>query len=338
MRQKIMMSHQVYPTYLHDCTSRMKRLSPGTSAMFEGEQFDVLELIGEGGFAKVFRCNSEDGSTYAVKVESPSCRWEVYVCELLRLRLPQWMLSGVMTVHDAYVYPNMSAIVYEYHAFGNLLDLANSLNSIKSTSSGLLCVYLSWEIARIVREVHRAQIIHADLKPDNFMVLRKLSENSTIDELLDERSFTIKLIDWGRAIDMSALKGQTFTGRAGTECFDCFEMMDGRPWTYQIDFFGFIATMHVLLFGSYMKTMRNEETRKYSMLSVIRRRCSQRDVLQDVFQMCMNIEDCDHMPDWTTIINGFAESIRYALNNNRMEWKICAREFNEAVSRRCLKK
>lgn len=46
----------------------MKRLSPGTSAMFEGEQFDVLELIGEGGFAKVFRCNSEDGSTYAVKV------------------------------------------------------------------------------------------------------------------------------------------------------------------------------------------------------------------------------------------------------------------------------
>lgn len=55
--------------------------------------------------------------------------------------------------------------------------------------------------------------------------LFRLSENSTIDELLDERSFTIKLIDWGRAIDMSALKGQTFTGRAGTECFDCFEMM-----------------------------------------------------------------------------------------------------------------
>uniref|UniRef100_A0A158R511 Protein kinase domain-containing protein n=1 Tax=Syphacia muris TaxID=451379 RepID=A0A158R511_9BILA len=324
-RQKIMLTHPVYPTYLHDCNTRMKRINAGTSVVFEGEQFNILELIGEGGFAKVFRSVSEDGNTYAIKVENPSCRWEVYVCELLRTRLPHWVMTGVMSVNDAYIYSNMSAIVYEYHPFGNILDLANSMKSVRCSSTGLLCVYLSLQMARILNEVHKAHIIHADVKPDNFMILKKLDENSSVEELLDEKNFTIKLIDWGRAIDMSAAKNRTFTGKAGTEFFDCFEMLDGRPWTYQVDFFGFIATMHVILFGSYMKTMRDEATNK---------RWSQRDVLQDVFQMCMNIPDCDSLPDWDTIISGLMESVRYTLTSDIMQWKNCVRDFNQAISSR----
>lgn len=35
----------------------------------------------------------------------------------------------------------------------------------------------------------------------------------------------IKLIDWGRAIDMNYYEGQQFIGRAGTHCFDCPEMI-----------------------------------------------------------------------------------------------------------------
>lgn len=51
-----------------------------------------------------------------------------------------------------------------------------------------------------------------------------MDENAEIDEIVGKKSFVLKLIDWGRAIDMSSLKGHTFRGKAGTAAFDCFEM------------------------------------------------------------------------------------------------------------------
>uniref|UniRef100_A0A914R3T0 Protein kinase domain-containing protein n=1 Tax=Parascaris equorum TaxID=6256 RepID=A0A914R3T0_PAREQ len=92
-----------------------------THMTFSGERFELQALIGEGGFAKVYKSLSEDGKTYAIKYEVPSCRWEVYMCEQLRLRLPRTMLPTVMTIRDAYIYANASAIVYQYHPHGSLL-------------------------------------------------------------------------------------------------------------------------------------------------------------------------------------------------------------------------
>lgn len=69
-----------------------------------------------------------------------------------------------------------------------------------------------------------------------------------------------------------------FFGRAGTKCFDCIEMIvkkkkyiykinfifnfffqSNRPWNYQTDFFGFVATIHVLIFNDYLMTTRQND-------------------------------------------------------------------------------
>ncbi|KIH59178.1 hypothetical protein ANCDUO_10604 [Ancylostoma duodenale] len=55
---------------------------------------------------------------------------------------------------------------------------------------------------------------------------------------------------------MRVLAGQTFTGRAGTDKFDCSEMLDGRPWTYQTDYFGYVGTMHVLIQNKYAEVIK----------------------------------------------------------------------------------
>lgn len=55
-----------------------------------------------------------------------------------------------------------------------------------------------------------------------------------MDEVLDKKNIILKLIDWGRSIDMSALKGHEFIGRAGTEDFDCFEMLVSIRWKFAI--------------------------------------------------------------------------------------------------------
>ncbi|VDK28985.1 unnamed protein product [Gongylonema pulchrum] len=309
VRNKIMCDRHFVSTNLHDFQEKCGRFNPDVRITLGGERFDVKELIAQGGFARVYKCISEDGNTYAIKYEIPPCRWEVYICESLRNRMPQAMLHSVMNVRDAYIFSNASAIVYEYHSCGNLLDMVNRLQEKQMSCSELLSLYLAWEMSRILKMVHAAQIIHGDVKPDNFMITHGLDENATVEEILDKRSFTLKLIDWGRAIDMGSLKGCKFRGKAGTDAFDCFEMQDGRPWTYQTDFFGFIATLHVIIYGKYMKTFRVSAER-YAMTSVLKRRWQQLGLLKDIFDMCMNIPDCESLPKWSIIIDGLESSIK----------------------------
>lgn len=68
---------------------------------------------------------------------------------------------------------------------------------------------------------------------------------------------------------MKHLRGQTFTGKAGTSSFECCEMLDGRPWTYQTDLFGLLGTVHVLLIGKYMNVFK--ELGRYRITANIKR-------------------------------------------------------------------
>jgi serine/threonine protein kinase len=93
-----------------------------------------------------------------------------------------------MQVHDAYVFSNASAIVYDYYPLGTLLvtfllsirgifteeflqDLSNMYKSSQTDMGGMLATYFAIQIAAIVEQVHKAQIIHADVKPDNFVLV-----------------------------------------------------------------------------------------------------------------------------------------------------------------------
>ncbi|VDN06836.1 unnamed protein product [Thelazia callipaeda] len=332
LRRKIMTDRRFYSTNVHDFPlQKCDRLTPGGVVILGGERFNIESVIGEGGFAKVYKSKSEDDNNYAIKFELPPCKWEVYICETLRNRMPKIMLDGIMNVRDAYIFLNASAIVYEYHRHGNLLDMVNKLRAKKIECSGLLTAYLAWEIARIVEAVHDAQIIHGDIKPDNFMILHGLNENDTIEHILDKKCFTLKLIDWGRAIDMSSFPESTFRGKAGTDTFDCPEMQDGRPWTYQTDYFGYISTLHVIIHGKYMNIYRNHLGR-YSSTSVMKRRWHQKELLEDIFDMCMNIIDCKSLPKWSTIIDGLENNIKYWIVEDRKVWKQAARELNAGIA------
>lgn len=132
---------------------------------------------------------------------------------------------------------------------GSLLDLAN-LHKLKTGKCMKEClvVYFCIQMLQIVRALHEIKIIHADIKPDNFLVFA-----------LPDNTVGLQLIDFGCSIDMSLLPpNTTFTRRINTEDFVCCEMLDGREWSYHTDLFCIAATTHVLLFDSYIKVRKQD--------------------------------------------------------------------------------
>lgn len=202
-------------------------------------------------------------------MECPSCPWEVYVCKSLSCRLPAEIQPFVMSIRDAFIFSNASAIVYEYYPMKTLLDLANAYKKENGTIDGMLTAFIGIQIAEVLSYVHDAKIIHADVKPDNFVIVEPLTTALPNEQYM--KPF-IKLIDWGRAVDMSFFApGTTFKGRAGTNGFDCHEMQEDRPWTYQTDFFGYVGTMHVLMFNIYMKTFYHANRKIYCFTEQLKR-------------------------------------------------------------------
>merc|ERR1719419_696111 len=51
-------------------------------------------------------------------------------------------------------------------------------------------------------------------------------------------------------------EGTNFMAKVKTKGFQCQEMIEGKPWTYQIDYFGLLATIYILLKGEYPQWKR----------------------------------------------------------------------------------
>lgn len=165
------------PTNMHEFPTRSPKIQAMRDFEAGGEKFRIQTLIGQGGYAKVYRAENEDGKIVAVKYEVPSCAWEVYICDQMRnrllkdggndgLRMADWCIMQVM---DAYVFSTAILLVNEYHEYGTLLELSNNL---KDPNWHLTC-FLVTQMARILKEVHSCNIIHGDIKPDNFIITRK---------------------------------------------------------------------------------------------------------------------------------------------------------------------
>jgi len=64
----------------------------------------------------------------------------------------------------------------------------------------------------------------------------------------------ILLIDFGRAIDTSLYpRGTSFVTDWKMDKRDCLEMREGRPWTYETDYYGLAGIIFCMLFGKYME-------------------------------------------------------------------------------------
>lgn len=256
----------------------------------------VNHLLGEGAFAQVFEAihgdvrNAKSEQKCILKVQRPANSWEFYIGMQLMERLKPEVHHMFIKFYSAHLFKNGSILVGELYSYGTLL---NVINLYKNTSEKVMpqALVLTFAIRMLymVEQVHSCEIIHGDIKPDNFILGHRFLEQAD-----EDLATGLALIDLGQSIDMKLFpKGTVFTGKCETSGFQCPEMLSNKPWNYQIDYFGVAATIYCMLFGSYMKVKNEGGVWKPEGLF---RRLPHLDMWEEFFHIMLNIPDCHNLP------------------------------------------
>ena len=170
----------------------------------------------------------------------------------------------------------------------------------------------------IAQKLRDLEIIHADVKPDNFLVLDlpDIDPSHAGTDFFSRLRPSIQLFDFGRCIDTKMYpRGKTFDLVFSNKKLRCPEMQEGKPWTYQIDYFGIAGTAYILLSGDYMKLSKNKEGKNFPTGSM--RRWWNADLWTSFFMEFLNIESEHQLPNLDAWLRTFQD---FFLANKMAQW------------------
>jgi len=188
------------------------------------------------------RCNSGNNDTIAdmdavLKVQKPARPWEFYICTEIHNRLKDDSSSWFMSIPRCYAFDDGSVFVSE-HQMLSLLDVCNIVSSMKIPNVEPIAMFFTIELLHVLEQLQQANIIHGDIKPDNFLLQRRpeLNKEAPNARLMFEHvKASLQVIDFGVSIDMHLFsKGQTFMHKFDKVDNRCPEMLEGKPWTYHV--------------------------------------------------------------------------------------------------------
>ncbi|PHH78061.1 hypothetical protein CDD82_3242 [Ophiocordyceps australis] len=278
-------------------------------------RYTVKREIGAGAYAPVYLVErqAQGGSAglgnggggrrrlEALKMEWPPTAWEFHMMRLAHTRLgaQDRATASLSVAHELHLYDNEGFLLLPYYAHGTLLDVVNGFRAeAGGAMDEVLAMWLAVELLRSVEALHAKGVVHGDIKGDNCLL--RLDDGPApgtqwrADGSNGWAGRGLVLIDFGRAIDMRAFAPDVeFVADWKTTANDCAEMREGRPWTWQIDYYGLAGTLHCLLFGRYMETARCDDGglgrtgRRYRIRESLKRYW-QTQLWADCFDMLLN--------------------------------------------------
>ncbi|KAK6454966.1 Mad3/BUB1 homology region 1-domain-containing protein [Scheffersomyces xylosifermentans] len=307
----------VYPGFFEDVTKKIARLRSfkditdvTTKSIGKGSVSSIIDFLGEeifclrhelgrGGFGYVYLIESgSTGALKALKVESPSSKWEYYILHQIHRRLlgrSHDSKALIIQPEAIFFFKDESYMIMDYCAQGTILDVVNLFkNNSNSSVDEVLCIHLTIELLKAVEMLHSIGILHGDLKADNCMVRfepldsgDELSEKYHRDGRNGWSKKSITMIDFGRAIDLTLFEENvSFKCDWVTASQDCPQMNENKPWSFEADYYGLASIIHAILFGSYIKIRKyngNEIKLENSL-----RRYWQQDLWLPLFDLLLN--------------------------------------------------
>jgi len=268
-----------------------------------------------------------------LKVQQPRREWEFYIAAELQTRLDEDDRQWFMTIPQCYTFNDGSIFTAKNYTGGRILDVSNKAERIsKNYARELVATYFTIEMLHICEKLKKANIIHGDVHDENFMLQSIPSLNldaTTPDEMFDSFKPALILIDYGVSIDMSQFpKGTTFTHKFKKNKHYIVEMMENKPWTWQVDYFGLANITHSLLYGSYMTVKKVGS--KYQP-SGVPKRWMYAQLWNDFFSDFLNIDNCDKLPDLAATRKKFEQ---YLFSNYLSKFSVIIDDLNLKINGR----
>lgn len=219
-----------------------------TTSVVEGIEipgYEVLEKVGSGGMASVYRARRQDGQVVALKVPM-----EQYVADakfIRRFHREAEVAQRLNHVNIVRTFEHGSLGTQHYMA----MEYVDGRSLEGYIEAGELSIDLSTQIMRRVAEalqhIHQAGIIHRDIKPANIMILRGGVEQT--DDGAKVRDEAVKLMDFGIA-GGKVLSRLTMTGaRVGTPVYMSPEQARGLKIDHRSDIYSLGLVFYEMLTG-----------------------------------------------------------------------------------------
>uniref|UniRef100_A0A7N8Y0G5 Protein kinase domain-containing protein n=1 Tax=Mastacembelus armatus TaxID=205130 RepID=A0A7N8Y0G5_9TELE len=132
----------------------------------------VDHILGEGAFATVYQATDPRTSERVVlKVQKPANPWEFYINTQLDARLQPGVRHLFSRIRSAHLFNDGSVLLGELHNYGTLLGAVNLYKTLTDkTMPQPLVLYFTICILHMVEQLHSIHVVHADIKPDNFLL------------------------------------------------------------------------------------------------------------------------------------------------------------------------
>lgn len=283
----------------HDITNNKTKIitkgSKNSIIDYCGDEIYCLRYeLGHGGYGVVYLVETEMGKLKALKVESPSSKWEYYILTQIHQRLSIFdsnIREMIVRPEALFLFQDESYLLMNYVNQGTILDVINIYKNRGSTADEVLCIYLTVELLKIIEVLHSIGIIHGDLKADNCMI--RFSSSKEWSDTYSRYGTdgwcnkSITLIDFGRAIDMTLFNQNVqFVSSWEADQQDCPQMNKHEPWSFEADYYGLASIIYTMLFGKYIEV--KESTSGSVSLSHTLKRYWQLDLWNPLFNLLLN--------------------------------------------------